>query len=79
MVDGATFHAEHGLLLRRPLLQGSAGSRTQASALPAHGLRSCGAQGSFLRGLWGLPGPGIELISLALQGGFSTTGRSGKP
>jgi len=24
--------------------------------------------------MWNLPGPGIELVSLALQGGFSTTG-----
>ena len=27
----------------------------------------------------GLPGPGIEPVSLALQGGFLTTGPPGKP
>ena len=29
--------------------------------------------------MWDLPRPGIELISSALAGGFSTTGPSGKP
>ena len=29
--------------------------------------------------MWDLPGPGIELVSPALQGGFLTTGPPGKP
>ena len=35
------------------------------------GLSSCG--------VWDLPGPGIELVSLALQGGFLTTGPPEEP
>ena len=29
--------------------------------------------------MWNLPGPGIELMSPALRGGFLTTGPPGKP
>ena len=29
-------------------------------------------------GMWDLPGPGIEPVPLALQGGFLTTGSPGK-
>ena len=29
--------------------------------------------------MWHLPGPGIELVSPALRGGFLTTGPPGKP
>ena len=29
--------------------------------------------------MWDLPGPGIEPVSLAFQGGFLTTGPAGKP
>ena len=29
--------------------------------------------------MWDLPGPGMELMSLALQGRFLTTGKPGKP
>ena len=42
-------------------------------------LSSCGTQASLLRGRWDLPGPGIELMSLALAGGFLTTVPPGKP
>ena len=41
--------------------------------------RSCGARTSFLPGMWNLHGPGIEPVSLALQGRFLTTGPPGKP
>ena len=30
-------------------------------------------------GLWDLPGPAIEQVSLALQGAFLSTGPPGKP
>ena len=43
-----------------------------------HGLRSCGARASLLRGMWDLPGPGFEPVSPALAGGFSTTAPPGK-
>ena len=45
----------------------------------AHGLRSCGARASLLCCMWDLPRPGMEIISLALAGGFLTTWPWGKP
>ena len=45
-------------------------------------LSSCGARAYFLRGMWDPPGPGLELMSPALAGGFVTTappGKSGRP
>ena len=38
----------------------------------------CGIRTQLLQSLWDFPGPGIELVSLALQGTFSTTGPPGK-
>ena len=37
------------------------------------------AQAQLPLGMWDLPGPGMEPGSLALQGGFLTTGPPGKP
>ena len=37
-----------------------------------------GSQALLLRGMWDLPGPGIEPVSLALVGRFLSTGPSGK-
>ena len=42
-------------------------------------LSSCGARASLLRGVWELPGPGLEPLSPALVGGFLTTAPPGKP
>ena len=42
-------------------------------------LSSCGARASLLRGVWELPGPGLEPLSPALAGGFLTTAPPGKP
>ena len=42
------------------------------------GLSSCGAQAQLLPGLWNLPRPGIEPVSLALAGGFLSTAPPGK-
>ena len=42
-------------------------------------LSNCGARASFLRGMWDLPGPGLEPVSPALAGGFLTTVPAGKP
>ena len=42
-------------------------------------LSSCGARASLLRGLWDLPGPGLEPVSLALAGGFLAMALPGKP
>ena len=42
-------------------------------------LNSCGSEAVLLRGMWDLPGPGLEAVSPALAGGFSTTAPPGKP
>ena len=42
-------------------------------------LSSCGAPAQLLRGMWDLPGPGLEPVSPALAGGFLTTAPPGKP
>ena len=53
------------------LLLQSTGSRRR-------GLSSCGAWAQLLCGMEDLPGPGMEPVSLALAGGFLTTGPPGK-
>ena len=42
-------------------------------------LSSCGSRAQLLCGMWDLPRPGLEPMSLALAGGFSTTTPPGKP
>ena len=42
-------------------------------------LSNCGSQAQLLRGTWDLPRPGLEPVSPALAGRFSTTAPSGKP
>ena len=42
-------------------------------------LSNCGAQPQLLHGTRDLPGSGIELMSPALAGGFSTSEPAGKP
>ena len=42
-------------------------------------LSSCGARAQLLRGMWDLPRPGLERVSPALAGRFSTTAPPGKP
>ena len=41
-------------------------------------LSSCGTRAYLLRGMWDLPGPGLEPVSPALAGGFLTTAPPGK-
>ena len=72
LLTAGTFVAEHGLWGLR------------ASAIRAHGLRSCGPQAlvlglsacgtwaSLSRGMRALPGPGVEPTPPALAGGFFT-------
>ena len=69
---------------------GSQALGTQASVVVARGLSSCGlwalerrlsscgARAYLLRGMWDLPGPGIEPMAPALAGGFLTTAPPGK-
>ena len=54
-----------GLSLSRPLLLRSTGSRRAGSVVVAHGAQ-------LLRSMWDLPRPGLEPVSPALAGGFST-------
>ena len=50
----------------------------RAQAL-GRGLMSCAACTHLPHSMWDRPRPGIELVCLALQGGFLTTGPPGKP
>ena len=62
---------ERGLLLAvMPLL-----CRAQALAC---GLSSRGTWTWLLRGMWNLPGPGVEPVSPALAGGHLSTGQPGE-
>ena len=42
-------------------------------------LSNCGSRAQLLRGMWDLPGPGLEPVSPALAGRFSTAAPPGKP
>ena len=42
-------------------------------------LSSCGSRAQLLRGMWDPPRPGLESVSPALAGRFSTTAPPGKP
>ena len=42
-------------------------------------LSNCGSQAHLLCGMWDLPRPGLEPVSPALAGRFSTTAPPGKP
>ena len=44
-----------------------------------HRLNSCGTQAQLFCGMWDLPRPGIETLSPALAGRFSTTSSLKKP
>ena len=60
-----------GLSLSRPLV---AEHRLQSCRLS-----SCGSRAQLLHGMWDLPRPGLEPVSSALAGRFSTTAPPGKP
>ena len=70
---------------RRPLLIAVRGPLTIAASLVAehrlqtHRLSNCGSWAQLLRGTWDPPRPGIEPVSPALAGRFSTTAPPGKP
>ena len=61
-----------GLSLWRPLLLRSTGSSHAGSVIVAQ-------RAQLLRGMWYLPRPGLEPMSPALAGRFSTTVPPGKP
>ena len=47
--------------------------------LQTHRLSSCGSRAQLVHGMWDLPRPGLEPVSPALAGRFSTTAPPGKP
>ena len=49
---------------------GRLGFSSCGSRVLEHRLSNCGAQAYLLCGMWGIPGSGIEPMSLALAGGF---------
>ena len=70
---------------RGPLFIAVRGPLTVAASLVAEHrlqtrrLSSCGSRAQSLRGMWKLPRPGLEPVSPALAGRFSTTAPPGKP
>ena len=70
---------------RGPLFIAVRGPLTIVASLVAeHRLQSfrlsnCGSRAQTLRGMWDLPRPGLEPVSPALAGRFSTTAPPGKP
>ena len=70
---------------RGPLFIAVRGPLTIAASLAAEHrfqtrrLSNCGSRAQLLRGTWDLPRPGLEPVSPALAGRFSTTAPPGKP
>ena len=69
---GPLFIAVHGPLT-------IAASLVAEHKLQTRRLSSCGSRAQLLRGIWDLPRPGLEPVSPALAGRFSTTAPPGKP
>ena len=65
------------IAVRRPLT--IAASPVAEHKLQTRRLSSCGSRAQLLRGMWNLPRPGLEPLSPALAGRFSTTEPPGKP
>ena len=65
------------IAVRRPLI--IAASLAAEHRLQTRRLSSCGSQAQLLRGMWDLPRPGLEPVSPASAGRFSTTAPPGKP
>ena len=70
---------------RGPLFIAVRGPLTIAASLVAEHrlqtrrLSNCGSRAQLLLGMWDLPRPGLEPVSPALSGRFSTTAPPGKP
>ena len=71
LIAVASFVAEHRLQ--------APGFRSCGAWAVERRLSSCGTQAQLLRGMWDLPGPGLEPMSPALAGRFLTTAPPGKP
>ena len=69
---GPLFIAVHGPLT-------VAASPVAEHRLQTRRLSNCGSRAQLLRGMWDPPRPGLEPVSPALAGRFSTTAAPGKP
>ena len=69
---GPLFIAVHGPLT-------TAASLVMEHRLQTRRLSNCGSRDQSLRGMWDLPRPGLEPMSPALAGRFSTIAPPGKP
>ena len=56
-----------------------AGSLVAEHRLQTRRLSNCGSRAQLLRGMWDLPRPGLEPVSPASAGRFSTTASPRKP
>ena len=65
------------IAVRGPLI--IAASVVVEHRLQTRRLSSCGSRAQLLHGMWDLPRPGLEPVSPALAGRFSTTAPPGKP
>ena len=65
------------IAVRWPLT--GAASLVAEHRLQTRRLSNCGSRGQLLHGMWDLPRPGLEPVSPALAGRFSTTAPPGKP
>ena len=65
------------IAVRRPLT--IAASLNAEHRLQTRRLSNCGSRAQLLRGMWDPPRPGLEPVSPALAGRFSTTEPPGKP
>ena len=65
------------ITVRRPLT--IAAPLVAERRLQTRRLSNCGSQAQPLCGMWDLPRPGLEPVSPALAGRFSTTAPPGKP
>ena len=65
------------IAVHRPLT--IAASLVAEHRLQTRRLSNCGSRAQLLRGMWDLPRPGLEPVSPALAGRFSTTAPRGKP
>ena len=65
------------IAVRGPLI--IAASLVAEHRLQTRRLSNCGSRVQLLRGMWDLPRPGLEPVSSALAGRFSTTAPPGKP
>ena len=70
---------EHGALGARVSVVVARGLSSCGSRALERRLSSCGSRAQLLHGMWDLPGPGLEPVSPALAGGFSTTAAPGRP